>query len=311
MRGTCALDAIGNTPLVGLPKLSPPGGAPIYVKWEGANPTGSMKDRMALAMVERAEREGFLKPGQRVVEFTGGSTGASLALVCAVKGYPLSIVTTDAIAEEKVKIMRALGAEVDVLQTPNRRMYPGLMDRARERVAEIQKAHNAYWTDQFNNPHQLDGYAPFAREILQQCPEVTDFCMIVGTAGCAMGTSRGLRAAKPGVRVSLVEPDESAYLTHCIKGAHCVEGTALGIRPSLLDERLYDRILCLPEEEGRAVARRLATEEGLLCGTSTGMNVAAALRLARDLPPEAAVVTVACDTGLKYLSGDLYRLTCH
>lgn len=311
MRGECALDAIGNTPLVALPKLSPQGGARVFVKWEGANPTGSMKDRMACAMVDRAEREGFLHPGQRIVEFTGGSTGASLALVCAVKGYPLSIVTTDAIAEEKVKIMRALGAEVDVIRTPNRRMAPDTLEKARLRIAEIQKATGAYWTDQFNNPHQLDGYDAFADEILKDCPEVTDFCMIVGTAGCAMGTARTLRARKPGVRVAIVEPEESPYLTHCIKGAHCVEGTALGIRPSLLDERLYDRILCLPEEEGRAIARRLATEEGLLCGTSTGMNVAAAIRLARELPPTAAVVTVACDTGLKYLSGDLYQLTCH
>ena len=307
MPPTTILQAIGRTPLVELRSLRPVGGARILVKVEGSNPTGSMKDRMALAMVEGARREGRLAPGHPVIELTGGSTGASLALVCSALGHPLTIVTNDAVAREKIDMTRALGATVEVIRTPEGKVHPGLVPQMRARVEEIVKETGAFWTDQFNNRHQLDGYAPLAAEVLRDCPEVTHFVHRVGTAGSSMGVSRALRKAKPGVRVSLVEPASSPWLSEGRGGSHGVEGTAGVPRPPLLDPALYDEVLAVDEAEGRAMARRLAREEGLFAGTSTGLNVRAALQLARTLPPDAAVVTLGVDTGLKYLAGDLYR----
>ena len=301
------LRAIGNTPLVELRALRPSGGASVLVKVEGGNPTGSMKDRMALAMVEGARREGRLTPGHPVVELTGGSTGTSLALVCSALGHPLTIVTNDAVAREKIEMTRALGATVEIIRTPEGKVHPGLVPQMRARVEEIVKATGAFWTDQFNNRHQLDGYAPVASEILRERPDVTHFVQIVGTAGSSMGVSRALRAAKPDVRVRLVEPASSPWLSEGRGGTHNVEGTAGVPRPPLLDRALYDDVVAVDEQEGREMARRLAREEGVFAGTSTGLNVVAALRLAQTLPPTAAVVTMAVDTGLKYLAGDLYR----
>ena len=307
MPTSTVLDSIGNTPLFELRKLRPAGGARVLVKYEGSNPTGSMKDRMALAMVEGARREGRLAPGHRVVELTGGSTGASLALVCSGLGHPLSIVTSDAVAREKIDMTRAFGAEVEVLATPEGKVHPGLVPQMRGRVEEIARETGAFWTDQFNNRHQLDGYAPVAREVLRDCPEVTHFVQIVGTAGSSMGISRELRKTRPGVRVTLVEPASSPWLSEGRGGTHGVEGTAGVPRPPLLDVTLYDEVVTVEETEGRQMARRVAREEGIFAGTSTGLNVAAALRLAATLPSSATVFTIAIDTGLKYLAGDLYR----
>jgi cysteine synthase A len=301
------LSSIGHTPLVELRRLPAPGGARVLVKCEGGNPTGSMKDRMALAMVEGARREGRLAPGQRVVELTGGSTGASLALVCSSLGHPLSIVTSDAVAREKIDMTRALGAEVEVLETPEGKVHPGLVPQMRARVEEIVAQTGAFWVDQFNNRHQLDGYAPLAQEVLSVCPEVTHFVQVVGTAGSSMGVARELRRARSAVRVTLVEPSSSPWLSEGRGGVHGVEGTAGVALPPLLDRALYDQVVAVDEREAREAARRLAREEGIFAGTSTGLNVLAALRLAASLPPSAAVVTVAVDTGLKYLAGDLYR----
>lgn len=307
MLATSILRAIGNTPLLELQRLRPQGGARVLVKLEGGNPTGSMKDRMALAMVDGARREGRLPPGHPVVELTGGSTGASLALACGALGHPLTIVTNDAVAREKIDMTRALGATVEVIPTPEGKVHPGLVPQMRARVEEIVKDTGAYWTDQFNNRHQLDGYAPLAEELLRDCPGVTHFVQIVGTAGSSMGVARALRRGKPGVRVTLVEPASSPWLSEGRGGSHGVEGTAGVPRPPLLDDGLYDEVLAVDEQEGRAMARRLAREEGLFAGTSTGLNVVAARRVAAALPPEAAVVTIGVDTGLKYLAGDLYR----
>ena len=301
------LSSIGNTPLIELRRMRPGGGARVLVKCEGSNPTGSMKDRMALAMVEGARREGRLAPGHRVVELTGGSTGASLALVCSALGHPLSIVTSDAVAREKIDMTRALGAEVEVLKTPEGKVHPGLVPQMRARVEEIVAQTGAVWTDQFNNRHQLDGYAPLAEEVLRACPEVTHFVQVVGTAGASMGVARVLRRVKPGTRVTLVEPASSPWLSEGRGGSHGVEGTAGVARPPLLDRALYDDVMAVDEREGRETARRLAREEGIFAGTSSGLNVLAALRLAGSLPPSAAVVTLAVDNGLKYLAGDLYR----
>lgn len=299
--------SIGNTPLVELSRLRPAGGARILVKLEGANPTGSMKDRMALSMVQGALRSGRLRPGQSIVEFTGGSTGSSLALVCSALGHPLTIVTSDAAAREKTDMSKALGAKAIVLKTPEGKVHPTLLAELRAVVERLVVETGAFWTDQFNNADQLDGYDPLAQEILRDCPETTHFVHAVGTGGSSMGVARGLRARKPSVRVTLVEPSESPYLTEKRGGSHSVEGTAVSARPPLLDARHYDDVAAIPEKEGREMSRRLASEEGIFAGTSTGMNVAVARRVASALPSSSVVVTIAVDTGLKYLAGDLFR----
>src|SRR3954469_7122327 len=251
MPTSSVLQAIGNTPLVELRRLRPAGGARVLVKCEGGNPTGSMKDRMALEMVEGARREVRLAPWHRVVELTGGSTGASLALVCSGLGHPLTIVTSDAVAREKIDMTRALGAQVEVLKTPEGKVHPGLVPQMRARVEEIVQETGAFWTDQFNNRHQLDGYAPLAREVLRDCPDVTHLVQIVGTAGSSMGVARELRRQKPELRVTLVEPASSPWLSEGRGGSHGVEGTAGVMRPPLLDRALYDEVVAIDEQEGR------------------------------------------------------------
>ena len=301
-----ALRAIGDTPMIDLPALSPDGGATIHAKWEGANPTGSVKDRMALAMVAEARRRGDLEPSHPVVEFTGGSTGSSLALVCSVLGHPFSVVTADCVAEEKVASMRALGAELHLIETPGGEPYDGLFDDLRDRAREIESERGAYFTDQFGNPDQLAGYEALGREILEARPEVSEFVMTVGTAGCAMGTARALRADRD-VTVTLVEPEESPVISTGTTGSHDVQGTAIVGSPPLLDSAHYDRVVTVPASEGSHWAGELAAREGLLAGTSTGMNLAAARRVAAERDPGEQVVTIACDTGLKYLSEGLYE----
>ncbi len=306
MRGT-VLDAIGGTPLLELEHLAPDEGGALLAKWEGANPTGSMKDRMAREMVLGAREEGALEPGQPVVEFTGGSTGTSLGLVCASLGHPLHIVTADCFSEEKIRSMRALGAHVEVLETPEGTVYPGLVDEMRARVEELVEVEGAHWTHQMGNPRNADGYKPLGREILEDAPDVTDLVMVVGTGGCAMGTARELRETKPGVRVTLVEPASSPYLGEGRGGSHGVEGIAVRPDPPLVSPDLYDDVVAVPEEEGRGMVRRCAAEEGLLVGTSTGLNLVAARRVLEDRGSDAVVVTVAVDSGLKYLRGDLFQ----
>lgn len=300
------LTAIGDTPLVDLSALAPEGGASILAKLEAANPTGSMKDRMALAMIEAAEREGLLEVGQTVVEYTGGSTGTSLAMVCTVKGYPLHIVSFDAVAEGKLASMRALGAEVEVLETPEGKVHPGLQPEMEERVLELVEEHGAYWTEQMANPHQVEGYRPMAEEILAEIPPPDAFVQTVGTGGCAMGNAKGFQAAGADVGVHLVEPAESPYLSKGQGGDHSIEGTAVMPDPPLVDADLYDQVLAVPEAEALATTRRLARELGVFVGKSSGLNVAAARQVASQRGPEETVVTVLVDTGFKYLAGDVF-----
>ncbi|WP_114579068.1 PLP-dependent cysteine synthase family protein [Saliphagus sp. LR7] len=301
------IEAIGETPMVDLPSLRPNDGASISVKWEGANPTGSLKDRMALAIVEAARERGDLEPGDPVVEFTGGSTGTSLAFVCAVLGHPFHVVTADCVADEKIASMRALGAQVNLIETPDGTAYDGLFDDLREEALRVRDQTGAYCTNQFENHDQLDGYEAFGNEILNQRPDVDEFVMIVGTGGCAMGTARALCEADADVRISVVEPAESPVLTEGTTGEHSVQGTAIVGSPPLVDDDAYDRVYTIPNEDGIECVREIAREEGVLVGTSTGMNVTAAQQIAANREPDATVVTVACDTGLKYLSGGLYE----
>ena len=304
------LEAIGATPLVRLSQVIPSGSAGVLVKVEGGNPTGSYKDRMVLAIIEGAERRGTLQPGQRVVEFTGGSTGSSLAFVCAVKGYPVSLVSSDAFSPEKLRTMRAFGADVVVVPSDGGRITPGLFDRMRERVREIVDRTGAFWTDQFHNADALDGYAAMGREMSAQSAAagvtIDALCAGVGTAGMLVGVVRGLRESGNPVRVVALEPATSPTLTTGGSGAHRVEGIATGIVPPLLGPDTYDEARVVDEAEARRLAIRLARTEGLFAGTSSAVNVAGAIALAQELGPGKTVATVAVDTGLKYLAGDLF-----
>ncbi|MEV4313864.1 PLP-dependent cysteine synthase family protein [Actinocrispum sp. NPDC049592] len=299
------LQAIGGTPLVRLNRVVPEGVADVLVKVEGGNPTGSYKDRMALAIIEGAESRGDLRPGQRVVEFTGGSTGSSLAFVCAVKGYPVSLVSSDAFSPEKLRSMRAFGADVTVVPSDGGRITPDLFVRMRAEVDRIVERDGAYWTDQFHNTDAFTGYAALGREILEQT-DVDVFAAAVGTAGMITGVTAALRDGGSKARIVALEPSSSPMLTTGTGGPHRVEGTAAGIIPPLLTDGTYDEARAIDEDEARALALRLAREEGIFAGTSSALNAVAAIQLAREIGPGHTVVTVAVDSGLKYLSGDLF-----
>jgi cysteine synthase A len=300
------LRAIGRTPVVRLQKVVPPGAADVLVKLELVNPTGSYKDRMALAMIEGAERRGVLEAGMRVVEFTGGSTGSSLAMVCAVKGYPLVLLSSDAFAEEKLRTMRAFGAELRMVPSEGGKVTPALFERFRQEIAILAAEPGTFWTDQFNNEDALDGYADVGRELLEQTSRVDVFCGAVGTGGMLTGVARALRAGGSSARIVAIEPASSPALTEGRRGAHRVEGIATGRIPPHMQHKPYDEARAIREEDARHLARRLAREEGLLAGTSSALNIAAAIDIAREIGPGKVVATVAVDTGLKYLNGDLF-----
>jgi cysteine synthase A len=300
------LEAIGHTPVVRLRRLVPPTSGDVFVKLEYFSPTGSYKDRMALAMIEGAERRGTLKPGMRVIEFTGGSTGSSLAMVCAIKGYEFAPLSSDAFAREKIETMRAFGADVEMVPSDGGKVTPGLFDRFRARIATLQAQSGSFFTDQFNNDDALDGYRNIGVELLEQLGTIDAFCGAVGTAGMLVGVSRALKAAGSHARIVALEPTGSPALTEGRGGAHRVEGTAIGRVPPHLKRSDYDDARAIDEDEARVMARRLAREEGIFAGTSTALNVVAALQLAAELGPGHRVATVAVDTGLKYLAGDLF-----
>ena len=301
------LQAIGNTPLVKLAHVVAPGSADVLVKLESINPTGSYKDRMALAMVEGAERRGALKPGMRVVEFTGGSTGSSLGMVCAAKGYPFVVLSSDAFAKEKLLTMTAFGAELRLVPSDGGKVTPALFERFRAEIAKLAEEPGTFWTDQFHNTDALDGYAGIGRELLAQAGGRIDaFCGAVGTGGMLRGVFLALREAGSHARIVALEPASSPALTEGRGGAHRVEGIGTGSVPPHMTDRPYDEARRIDEADARAMAKRLAREEGLLVGTSSALNIVAAIDLARELGPGKVVATVAVDTGLKYLAGDLF-----
>ena len=300
------LETIGQTPVVQLKRLVPEGAADVFIKLEYFNPTGSYKDRMALAMIEGAEARGALRPGMRVVEYTGGSTGSSLAMVCAVKGYTFAPLSSDAFAQEKIRTMEAFGAKVEILPSEGGKVTPGLFDRFKARIAELKEEPDTFWTEQFDNADALKGYGEIGLELRRQLGSVDAFCGAVGTAGMLVGVSRALKAADSRVRIVALEPATSPMLTAGHGGPHRVEGTAPGFVPPHLTRADYDEARAIDEAEARDMARLLAREEGVFAGTSTGLNVVAALQLARELGAGRRVATVAVDTGLKYLAGDLF-----
>jgi cysteine synthase A len=296
------LDRIGNTPIIALRHIVPANGARILLKLENENPTGSMKDRMALAMIEAAEADGRLKIGGSVVEYTGGGTGVSLALVCAVRGYPLDVVTSDAFSREKLDHMRLLGATLHVVESDSGRMTEKLTKDMIEQARIIADAKGSFWTDQMKNRDQLTAYHRMADEIwLQTDGRIDGFVQSVGTAASLRGIADGLRHRRDGIRVVAVEPAESAVLSGGPSGAHRIDGIGAGYVVPLWQETVADGIERVSTEDAVAMAFRLARAEGLFAGTSTGANVIAALRLAEKLGPDATVVTVMCDTGMKYL----------
>jgi cysteine synthase len=300
---TSILDRIGNTSLLPLRKVAVPNGAQILLKIESENPTGSMKDRMALAMVEAAERDGRLRQGGPVVEYTGGSTGVSLSLVCAVKGHPLQIVTSDAFSREKLDHMQILGARLTIIPSEGGGMTGKLTRDMIAAAGVIAKDTGAFWTDQMKNQDQLGAYHRMAGEIWTQTEGKADaFVQSVGTAGSLRGIAEELRRHNGRIRIVAVEPAESAVLSGGPPGAHKIDGIGAGFVVPMWRDDIADSIEQVSTEEAKAMALRLAREEGLFAGTSTGANVVAALRLSERLGPHSTVVTVMCDTGMKYLS---------
>lgn len=302
------LDAIGNTPLVELRRVVPPGSARVVAKLESANPTGSMKDRMAQALVQRAAADRRLSPGGTVVEYTAGTTGISLALVCAALGYKAHFVFSDAFSDEKRYTMRAYGAEITDVLSDNKKITEQLIKRMIATAGEISRQPGHWWCDQLNNHDGEVGYHPLGEEIWQQTGERVDaFVHAVSTAHSIHGTARALRRHNPRVRVVAVEPAESAVLSGKPSGSHKIEGIGIGFVPPLWRPDEVDEILTVTTEEAKAMARRLAREEAIFAGSSTGANVVAALRVAERLGAEATVVTIIIDSGLRYLSTDVFR----
>ncbi|HLN64062.1 MAG TPA: cysteine synthase family protein [Symbiobacteriaceae bacterium] len=302
------LDAIGSTKMVKLRKVVPPTCAEIFVKLEWENPTGSMKDRMAQAVIARAEEDGRLQPGDTVVEYTGGSTGASLALVCAAKGYPIKIVTSDAFSQEKLDQMRALGAELTLVPSEGGLTTKKLILDMIETARGLSQEPHTYWTDQLNNHDSIAGYYALGEEIWRETNgEIDAFVHCVGTAASLRGVATVLKRHKPSIKIIAVEPAESSVLLGGQPGPHKIEGVGVGYIPPLWDPTLVDEIVPIATADAKAMARRIAREEALFAGTSSGANVLASLQVAERLGPGAKVVTLMVDSGLKYLNTDVYR----
>ena len=302
------MHSIGNTPLVKLERMTEPSWADVFVKVESGHPTGSMKDRMALSIIEGAEARGELAEGGTVVEYTGGSTGSSLAMVCAHKGYQAHFVSSDAFAEEKLQTMRAFGAKLEIIPSENG-ITAKLIDSLIERARELSTAPNTFWADQFNNVDNRAAYHAMAREILDELgSDIDEFIMGVGTGGCFSGNAEVLKEEVPGIRCIPIEPLHVRALSGGdISGTHKLEGIGPGFIPSITRLDLADEIIAVSDADAQATARRLAREEGIFGGTTSGANVWAALKRAQIIGSGKRIVTVIVDSGLKYLSGDLFR----
>ena len=303
-----ALEAIGNTPIVKLNKVVPDHAADVWVKLEGGNPTGSYKDRMALAIIEGAEIRGDLKQGMTVVEYTGGSTGSGLAFVCAVKGYEFHVVSSDVFAKEKLDTMRAFGAKLEVIHSPSGKINSNLINQMIDRAKELATKDDYFFSDQLNNADIIIGFEKMGREILEQIDGSIDaFTCSVGTAGAFMGVSNILLDSDKDTKIVALEPASAPYYSkNQSDGDHHVEGIGLGFELPLLDKNNYHEARGIDESEAREMAKLLASEEGIFGGTSSGLNVVGAIQLAEELGKGKTVVTIAVDTGLKYLTGNLF-----
>ncbi len=294
--------------MVRLRKILPPHCADVLVKLEWENPTGSVKDRMALAVLSRAEADGRLKPGDTVVEYTGGSTGASLALVCAAKGYRLKIVSSDAFSKEKLDQMSALGAELTLVPSEGGRTTKKLVLDMIEVAHGLSREPHTYWIDQLHNHDSIEGYYSLGEEIWNQTNgEIHAFVHCAGTAASSRGVATVLKRRNPSVKIVVVEPAESSVLQGGPAGPHKIEGVGIGYRPPLWEPTLVDDIVSVTSDDAKEMARRLAREEALFAGTSSGANVIASIQIAERLGPGRKVVTLMADSGLKYLNADVYR----
>lgn len=302
------LAGIGNTPLVDISKVTSPGSARVLIKLEWANPTGSMKDRMARSAIEAAEASGRLRPGGTVVEYTAGTTGISLAFICAAKGYSLEIVFSDAFSDEKRRTMEAFGARITDVKSDNKKITEALIKEMIRTAGDLSARPGHWWCDQLNNHDAVRGYRPLGEEIWSQTGgEVTAFVHAVSTAHSIHGVTEALWEHDPGIEIAAVEPDESAVLSGGPSGSHKIEGIGIGFVPPLWHPEMVNRIERVSTADAKDMARRLAREHGVFAGTSTGANVVAACRVATRLGPSATVVTIACDSGLRYLSTDVFR----
>jgi cysteine synthase A len=302
------LAGIGNTPLIEVSDLAPAGSAKLLLKLEWANPTGSMKDRMARAAIEGAEASGRLLPGGTVVEYTAGTTGISLAFICAAKGYGLEIVFSDAFSDEKRRTMQAFGARITDVKSDNKRITEALIREMIRTAGQISRRPMHWWCDQLNNHDAVNGYVPLGEEIWSQTDgTVTAFVHAVSTAHSIHGVTQALWAHNPSIEIVAVEPEESAVLSGMPSGSHKIEGIGIGFIPPLWQPEKVNRIERVSTNDAKAMSRRLARERGVFAGTSTGANVVAAIRVAERLGSSATVVTIACDSGLRYLSADVFR----
>jgi cysteine synthase A len=301
------LQAVGNTTMVQLGRVVPPRGGSIFAKLEWENPTGSVKDRMALAVLARAEQDGRLKPGDTVIEYTGGSTGTSLALVCAAKGYRLQIVTSDAFSQQKLDHMEALGAELTIVKSEGGHTTKKLILDMVETARGLARQPHTFCVDQLHNPDSIAGYQELGEEIWRQTGgELDAFVHSVGTAACLRGIATVLKRHRPGIRIVAVEPAESSVLLGGQPGPHDIEGVGIGYLPPLWEPSLVDEIVAVGSEAAKAMARRLAREEALFAGTSSGANVVAAIQVAGRLGSGSKVATLMADSGMKYLGTDVF-----
>jgi len=307
MNVTNVLDSIGNTPIVQLHRVVPPGSARVLAKMEWANPTGGMKDRMAKAVIERAEADGRLKKGDTVVEYTGGTTGVSLAFVCAARGYRFHAVFSDAFSNEKRITMKAFGAQVTDVPSDNKKITEQLIKQMMETARNLCRQPHHWWADQLNNHDAINGYSSLGEEIWAQTDgKVSAFVHTVGSAHSLHGVTSVLWKHNRAIHIVAVEPAESAVLSGNPSGAHGIEGIGIGFLPPVWDPNLVNEIMSVSTADAMAMARRLAREEGLFAGTSSGANVVAALRLAERLGPQSTVVTLLVDSGIRYTSTNLY-----
>jgi len=305
---TSVLGGIGNTPLVQLRHIVPRGAARVVAKLEWANPTGSMKDRMANAAVTRAELDGRLRPGGTVVEYTAGTTGVSLGLVCAAKGYGLEIVFSEAFSEEKRRTMQAFGARVTDVPSDNKKITEALIKGMINAAAEISRRPGHWYCDQLNNHDAIEGYIPLGEEIWQQTDGRIDaFVHSVSTAHSIHGVTEALWSHRREIRIVAVEPEESAVLSGKPSGSHKIEGIGIGFIPPLWRPELVNEIQTVTTSDAKQMTRRLAREEGIFAGTSSGANVVAAIRVAQRLGQDATVATIIVDSGMRYLSTDIFR----
>ncbi|HLO55390.1 MAG TPA: cysteine synthase family protein [Saprospiraceae bacterium] len=301
------LNTIGNTPLIKLNTIPDQSGAQVYLKLEYFNPTASYKDRMALAVIEEAEKRNELKQGMTVIENTAGSTGTSLAFVCSAKGYKFKAISSNAFSKEKLMGIQMFGGELEIINNDSLEITPDLIPRLMTYVKKLSFDKSYFWTRQFENPDTLIGYSAMAREIVNQIElPIHTFCAAVGTAGMFVGVGGELAKVYNNINLIALEPASSPLLSKGFTGTHNVEGISAGFMPPFLNYLNHYNVQSIEELQAINMANRLVNEEGVLAGKSTGLNVAAAVNIAKSLTPNDIVITVACDSGMKYLSTGLY-----